>query len=413
MNKKGSILILAMLVIVVLIVFGAVLVSRGTSERVLVQQHDEYAQALWLADAGVHRTIAALDNDDWPVPPWSKTPAAAPAGEANLVAQPLGGGTYTVIATNLTTNDPHLFSTGTVGNLNRTLDVDLVRTELNPLKNAAFGVTSITMDGSVSTDSYKSTCAPPAAAGNEGNIGSDGSVTFHGNPPIDGNVVLGPGASVSGCGGTCYNDTQNNTEPAYIPMPEVPSGYSSSGNIDFVGAGVITINDGEYREYGVIKLKTNQTLHVTGDAKIYVSDTAAANSLIISGTGKIQIDPGASLEIYVDGNVSLTGQGVANDLTNGPDSFVLFGTTSGSNIKISGQGTLSGVVYAPGSSIQVTGTGPPPGLKIEGSLIGDVSTLGGNVHISYDECLKFFKVGSAWYEVAEWKEQQEPYPIIP
>lgn len=59
-NKRGSVLVIAFLVILVLAALGGIMLSRSISERTLTQRYTESTQAFWLAEAGVSRSLKEL-----------------------------------------------------------------------------------------------------------------------------------------------------------------------------------------------------------------------------------------------------------------------------------------------------------------------------------------------------------------
>jgi hypothetical protein len=58
MNKKGSALFFALLIIVVLAILGAAIISRSIYESRLAQRNLESTQAFWLAEAGIARVLS-------------------------------------------------------------------------------------------------------------------------------------------------------------------------------------------------------------------------------------------------------------------------------------------------------------------------------------------------------------------
>jgi hypothetical protein len=123
----------------------------------------------------------------------------------------------------------------------------------------------------------------------------------------------------------------------------------------------------------------------------------------VVGTGNtsiLTIQSGATLAVYTAGNVRLTGLGVANQ-NGSTTSFQVWGTNStpaGQTVQVSGNGGLTGIVYAPNATINVTGNG-----DIKGAIIGDTITLNGNGNFHYDESLANFG-GSNPFKVAKWRE---------
>ncbi|TAN61785.1 hypothetical protein EPN16_02855 [bacterium] len=59
-NKRGSVLVVSFMVILVLAVLGGIMLSRSISERALTQRYAESTQAFWLAEAGVNRALKEL-----------------------------------------------------------------------------------------------------------------------------------------------------------------------------------------------------------------------------------------------------------------------------------------------------------------------------------------------------------------
>lgn len=63
MNKKGAVLIYSFMVIAVFTVLGTAMLSKGVSERSLVQKYVDSTQALWTAEAGVNQAFKELSAD--------------------------------------------------------------------------------------------------------------------------------------------------------------------------------------------------------------------------------------------------------------------------------------------------------------------------------------------------------------
>ena len=63
MNKKGSILILSIFVVVILIILGITLFSQSISERNLARRYLNSTHAFWAAEAGISRAIEELRSN--------------------------------------------------------------------------------------------------------------------------------------------------------------------------------------------------------------------------------------------------------------------------------------------------------------------------------------------------------------
>jgi hypothetical protein len=117
-------------------------------------------------------------------------------------------------------------------------------------------------------------------------------------------------------------------------------------------------------------------------------------------TSSLTINAGGSLAVYTAGNVRLTGLGVAN-AGGTTTSFQIWGTNptvGGQDVQISGNGGLTGIIYAPNAAVKITGNG-----DVQGAVIGNTITLSGNGNFHYDESLANFG-GSNPFKVTKWRE---------
>lgn len=62
-NKRGSVLVVSFMVILVLAALGGIMLSRSITERALTQRYTESTQAFWLAEAGVSRALEELGSN--------------------------------------------------------------------------------------------------------------------------------------------------------------------------------------------------------------------------------------------------------------------------------------------------------------------------------------------------------------
>jgi hypothetical protein len=175
----------------------------------------------------------------------------------------------------------------------------------------------------------------------------------------------------------------------------------------------------------------NVVLVVTGDIDI------GGNQGTIDVSGTQDPDTGdlveSSLNLYVTGDVSIAGKGMINSVTSTttseqtvvqrirgvltsvvetvtttstsagrPKNLMLWGTGDDSQtIKVSGNGSLSAVVYAPNATIEAKGGGNSG--AIYGSFIGDTITITGNDGFHYDESLKDLDSGEP-LGIEKWDE---------
>lgn len=67
MNRRGVVLIICYMVIVVLIILGAAFLTRSVSERSITSKYFDSIQAFWLAEAGVNQALFKLRTEGYNV----------------------------------------------------------------------------------------------------------------------------------------------------------------------------------------------------------------------------------------------------------------------------------------------------------------------------------------------------------
>ena len=174
-----------------------------------------------------------------------------------------------------------------------------------------------------------------------------------------------------------------------------------SDSLSLPRVGDLPAADGKYYyQTGNIQLN-NKTLSVTSQ-DVVISAPYPYDIKVGGGSGAITIATGASLEIYAGRDVDISGQGVANGSsenvadTQQPSKFKIWGTGTSNttqDIKISGNGALSGVIYAPNANVTITGGGASGG-DVMGSVVANNITISGNAQFHYDESLGQFAFGT-------------------
>ncbi len=179
----------------------------------------------------------------------------------------------------------------------------------------------------------------------------------------------------------------------FDPVSEPTTGT----NIASVGAtlGVVgTANT--YRFNGEI----NSSLTVLGDVTLILTAGAGNSAIRLTGGDGITIPVGSTLTIYTASNITIAGNGVLNQNPQ-PRSFQLWGTSTSTiaqEIDFRGNGSLSGIVYAPTASVTINGNG-----AVLGSVVANDIRLTGNAAFHYDESLANFGSNNP-YGVFRWRE---------
>jgi hypothetical protein len=163
--------------------------------------------------------------------------------------------------------------------------------------------------------------------------------------------------------------------------PTVPGGTINNN---------LTLAGGDWQATS-ISLAANRTLTITGNVRLYVTGNTS-----LSGNARINIAPGARLEVYCAGSISLAGNGVVN--SNRPEDNQWHGLSTCSSATIAGNGAFVGTLYAPHAALTVGGNG-----EVQGAVVANSIVFSGNANLHYDEALRNIS-GSSGYLVVSWQE---------
>jgi Flp pilus assembly protein TadG len=234
------------------------------------------------------------------------------------------------------------------------------------------GLDSLTMRGNSYTDSYDSSNGSYSSQipGDQGSVCSNGPITLNGIVQVNGHANPGPTSSVTLIGQAIVTGNTNplpeefTTEPTYVGdaatnnnnalIPPLPNGQSPlNANGDFVlNQGDITLPPGTYYF---------NDFRIAGNATVTVTDLTI---------------------IYVAGTMDLGGNAVANT-SQIPSNLQLY--PLGSTARLAGNGEFYGVIYAPETDVQIAGNTAVFGAVLGKTLQVDATGVVRGIH--YDEQL--------------------------
>jgi hypothetical protein len=217
-----------------------------------------------------------------------------------------------------------------------------------------------------------------------------------GNANIRGRVATGPRGSISigpqGSVGSLAWHTQGSRgiEPGWsandmnVFFPDVLRPYSNgfAPSSGFVGTThyEYLLTSGNYM-ISSVSLSGNDVMYVTGHSKLLVTD-----SINITGNAKIEIAPGASLIIYMEGaSASIAGNGIVNNNSTAL-SFLYFGLPTNTSLSLSGNAAFIGAIYAPNANFTLGGGGKDT-YDFVGASVSNTVRMNGHYNFHYDEAL--------------------------
>jgi hypothetical protein len=229
-----------------------------------------------------------------------------------------------------------------------------------------------------------------------------------GNANIYGHVSTGPGGSVGiGNNGAIGNlawqaSGADGIQPGYftddmnVSFPDVTLPYGGGfPPSNATGYQYVMDFSGDYRVAsisGSLLVKSNVQVRLVVESEIN-----------LTGQDKIVIQPGASLQLYMAGAVAkIGGNGVVNQGGNATN-FFYWGTPGNTTLAVNGNGSFTGVIYAPNASFTMNGGGSSTLEDVTGASVSKTVQMNGNFNFHYDENLGRLDLNRGFI-VTSWKE---------
>ena len=392
-RRKGYILILTILVMSAIFFISIMFLGFFRSEHrlALKVQNDNIAAAA--ANAGIQDSLLQLkQNSTW-------------TGGFDKITLPHSGASYTVTFDNTQTETPystnntngtatitgykgrqvfpgmvHMVSQGQYGQSTRTEEALISLSTGGLFDTAVFVDGNITMHGNVMVDSFDSRIGDynSSHANSNGNIGtnswSDGIVTMTGNVDIHGNVGVGPdgteGSSIHTTGQTTYQTFS--ADPQKLLPFITPTMTNLLGTIEPKGKNSVNPVPGLY---SALSVGSQATVTLSTGTYVILGD------MDTQGQGQIIIPQGEKVELYILGNISLSGNSIVNG-NNDATSFIVYGGPNTTSVRLNGVAEATMAIYAPAADFRLVGN-----AEIFGALVGKTLTSNGNAEIHYDQAL--------------------------
>lgn len=437
--NRGSVLLVVMGTIVVIGIALAAVLGLATHEQRILARTSAWNSALPVAEAGIEEAMSHLQKvKDGPraVNGWVADGSSFKLGRTNS-----SDSRYVVgISGPSGTNPPNVLSVGEVWcpsagrHIKRTVLVTAV--PRGRFYKGLMAKGKISINGLFSSDSFDSLRTglningqyDPTIRSDNGDVGTilsePGAITLGGQVKLYGTVGTGPDGTVTVSGTQASIGTENwvdganggiqadhHTKDMNVSFPAVtaPTNSSSfstpqSGTVGGIGIPPLIIggtfykyilDNGDYK-LSTLSLSSSDKVLVRGKARLVVDKDVS-----LTGTSYIQIDPNASLELYVkQGTVTVGGSSVVNNAGNAAN-FSLFGLPGLTAVNMTGNGTFIGTIYAPQASLKMSGSGNDVLDFIGAGIFNDISGIG-NFKFHYDESLSYRSIES--FVITSWQE---------
>lgn len=422
-GKEGSALMTAIIAMFVVSLLVGGYMTLTSSEYRLATRSLLMGASFSLAEGGVDLAIDALNDDD--TSGWNVSGSTWTREVTGLEITKGGTGSIRVVIIDATSNTPTIHSEGIIsghpsGDVTKQLQVALTN-GFFPYKNGFDSKNGFVLKGqNVTMDSYSSAIGPYSNS-NKGSEIRVSTVSIEtdaidiGNANIFGYVAVGATLAPGQTGSDLIDVGKNGTISSYgesqiVQEDRIMTDYYAS----FPNRSAPSVSSGwEFPSSGTIT--TSGTYYVDGDWSLGGSSGALVIAsgieviLVVTGTFELKgnatltLDTDATLKLFVEGDVSIGGNGILN--SSNPENLEVIGTNTNEGvqtIKINGNGQLSATVYAPNANVELKGGGSSG--RVYGAVVAYDASLVGNSHFSFDEALADVNLGSTDYEVFQWLE---------
>jgi Tfp pilus assembly protein PilX len=431
-NEKGVALVTTLLFLVVLGLLSTTLVFTVQNEVQSSTAYKYNQQAFYVADAGIQKVLQWYRNSYTPHLPatdydrtkypveYNSSPvllagqtgysSAYPEstcisafttafGNKSLQANANNTGAYAINATLLKYAPTTFFdlstftrynsayerwrinSIGYWGNVNNPLAVSRIEAIIENSGNAFFdrglwGIDELVAGGDVTVDSFdpsKGVWDAITNNGYRGSIGSNGVITSNGNITVQGDIGYGPAGDYVVNGGASDVSGSVLQMPQEKYFPPIPSFSTANGNTN-INNSTVTIGGGadlaSCNQLGNYRIGANATLVLSGGTYCFKGITIAA-------LGTVQVESTAT--ILVSDTLALGGNGIVTAPGFDPvDVRIDYAGTAQADLTGSTSAFME--VYAPNANLKLNG-----GPEYHGSFIGKTLTVGGGVHVHFNE----------------------------
>ena len=383
-SERGSAIMIAMAIMIMLALVAIMAVDRSTTDMVLSHNISGADAAFYVAQAGGKRAFVDINGDN----EWRD-------GYNN---EPFGNGLYTVImidsSSDATLDDTVIIrSEGSVLEMQSWVELWTAPEYYHPFTWGMFAGSGLSFDQSTCTDSYSSDSGSyfETVLQEGGTIGTNGTITTSKLVTIGGDASTATGGTITlGLGSVVLGDTTTAMDSVQLDIiPQEEYDWAAANSDALAGmSGFDYTYDAATKE-----LTTDAGANVVLQSGVYFF-----SSINLSKESDIILAPGADVTIYVIGDITF-GQGSTVNDEGSPSALQIYSQEG--SLQFDQDNTFYGAFYGPNATIQYDQT-----TEVYGSLVADFIQLDKGACFHYDRDLakvKHNKTGKmleiAWREI--------------
>jgi len=391
LKKRGSAITLVMLVVVLLISMGMGLLNLGLKSRTISIRSTSEIAARCAADAGLTKALFEM-NEKLKVKPWNDSTLPF----ETEISLPYCDAVYSYTVTKDSDSGSYILqATGTSAQSQRTVSCTLQLQ--GPFEAAIFTNGFINLNNSAEVDWYNYD-ADDANMKVGTNSTADGSVRLAHSAIIRGDVVVGVGGDPDTAIDLSYHaiiegQTSALTEEVEllpVTVPEVIDSLPSGGDI----TNDTTISSSS--KYSSIDLGNHETVLISGDITLYIT-----GDITLGNSAELQIEPDASLTLYLGGNFEGKNSSAVNNETQDPGSLQIYGLDSCETIIFKNSSDLYGAIYAPNADVIMKNS-----ADVYGAVVSKSFDMKNSGTFLYDASLRDSSINdeAVHFKITNWHE---------
>jgi len=397
-KRKGSAIVMVMLVIVALLAAGTGLLGIGLQSRIFAIRNVSDITARCAVDAGMTKALFEM-NEKLKVKPWND-------GTLPQATNEILPNCDAIFSCTVTGDISSNYIIESIGKSNQAVrKVNSILRLQGPFEKALFVQGILVLKSGTLVDGYNSLDPGDTDVGVK--IGTNSilpnSIVLNPGVIVDGDVLIGVGGDIESVIqdlGATIGDSYAVSAEVVFPDITVPALPDKGTKINVHGK-TLTIGPADSGEYDRIELKRAANPGILeiagGDVVLHVT-----GRVDLGQDCEIMVAEGASLALYLDGNLDADNDAGINN-KNSPGKFKLYGTggeTQELNLKANGD--FFGAVYAPNADITINAGG-----DIYGSFMCSNFELKSDGNFYYDEALRNVGVDdeAVRFVVKQWSEE--------
>jgi Tfp pilus assembly protein PilX len=382
-NEKGSALLITLCLLMMLTLIGVMAMKNTDTDIDLAFNEDHSEKAFYIAEAGARRAYVDINEDDTWRAGYDTVAFSNGIYNVNLIDSNLNAALFDTVL---------IISQGEYEQSQADVELTTVPEYFHPFAYGMFGKSGIAFDKYTCTDSYNSDSGTYAATQIDslGSIGSNGTITSSQHVNFGGDISTAtPGGITLGANNTVNGDTTSTRDS--IDLDIIPPSEFTWAALNNNAPGGLSGTNFTYNG-GTKALSTGAGGTVTLQSGIYFF-----SSITLEQNSIFSLAPGASVTIYVTGDIILRQSSTMND-GGKPSDMIIY--SSGSTLQFDQDNIFYGAFYGPDAHIQYDQT-----TQAYGSLVGNTLQLDQNACFHYDRDLnKIKKTTTGKMFLVAWRE---------